>query len=127
MEIKVRCNEINCHSCCEETEMQLSERDLKRLEKLGYNRSDFSVREDGIYILKNVNGKCFFLKNGKCSVYKYRPLGCKLYPVVWDLERKRATLHDFCPLTNEIDKKVLKRVERILKKHIVEVFGNINI
>ncbi|WP_290900196.1 YkgJ family cysteine cluster protein, partial [Ferroglobus sp.] len=90
MEVVLDCLKINCHKCCEETEMQLSKHDIRRIEKLGYKVDEFSEIKDGVRVLKNVNGKCFFLRNGKCSIYEFRPFGCKLYPIVWDVERKRA-------------------------------------
>ncbi len=29
---------------------------------------------------KGKDGKCFFLKNNQCSIYKFRPLICRFYP-----------------------------------------------
>ncbi len=123
MEVKLRCLEIKCSKCCENTEMQLSKHDIKRIEKLGYKKEEFSVEKDGIRILRNINGKCFFLKNGKCKIYDSRPLGCKLYPIVYDVEKKAAVVDDFCPIAKEISLKKIKRVERVLFKHISEIYG----
>ncbi len=125
MEVVLDCLKINCHKCCEETEMQLSKHDIRRIEKLGYKVDEFSEIKDGVRVLKNVNGKCFFLRNGKCSIYEFRPFGCKLYPIVWDVERKRAVVHDFCPLANSVSKLTLKKVERALKKHIQSIFNEL--
>ncbi len=125
MEVKLRCVEIGCHKCCEETEMQLSGADIKRIEKLGYDKDEFSVEIDGVRVLRNVDGKCFFLKDGRCSIYPHRPVGCRLYPVVWDFEKGRAVVHDFCPIGNEVSVVQIKRVERVLKKHIQSIFGDV--
>lgn len=105
--------------------MQLSKSDIKRIEKLGYKADEFSEVKDGVRVLKNVDGKCFFLKDGKCSIYESRPFGCRLYPVVWDVERKRAVVHDFCPLASSVSKITLKKVERALKKHILSIFDEL--
>ncbi len=105
--------------------MPLSERDLKRIEKLGFDRDEFSIVVDGVRVLRNVNGHCFFLENGRCSIYKHRPEGCKFYPVIYDVERKRAVVHDFCPLAKEISISTIKKVERSLIKHVRSIFGEI--
>ncbi|WP_457591529.1 YkgJ family cysteine cluster protein [Geoglobus sp.] len=123
MEVKLRCSEISCCECCRDTEMQLSERDLRRIEKLGFSRDEFSVEVDGIRVLKNVDGSCYFLKDCSCSIYPNRPLGCRLYPVVYDVELRKATVHDFCPLADEIPKSKIKKVERILFRHISDIYG----
>ncbi|MBE8539282.1 YkgJ family cysteine cluster protein [Geoglobus acetivorans] len=123
MEIRLNCTDKGCHECCVETEMQLSERDLKRIESLGYDRNDFSVEVDGVRILRNIDGKCLFLKDGQCSIYDSRPLGCRLYPVVYDVDKKRAVVHDFCPSAAEIPVSKIKRVERTLIKHIKDIYG----
>ncbi len=123
MEIKVGCLERKCYECCKDTEMQLSQDDIKRLEKLGYRREEFSIEVDGIRILKNVDGVCFFLKNGRCTVYDTRPVGCRLYPVVYNVDTGRATVHDFCPLSQTISRKEVKKVENVLIKHIQHIYG----
>ncbi len=125
MEVRLRCREVNCSKCCYETEMPLSERDLRRIEKLGYSRDEFSVVVDGVRVLRNVDGKCYFLKNGLCSIYEHRPLGCRFYPVIYDVERRKAVVHDFCPLAGEVSISAVKKVERQLIRHIREIFGEL--
>ncbi len=105
--------------------MPLSEKDIKRIEKLGYRRDEFSVVVDGVRVLKNVDGKCFFLKDDRCSIYEYRPLGCRFYPVIYDVDRRKAVVHDFCPLAGEVKISTVKKVERALIRHIREVFGEL--
>ncbi len=125
MEVRLRCLEVRCCKCCYETEMPLSEKDVKRIEKLGYSRDDFSIVVDGVRVLRNVDGHCYFLKDGVCSIYEHRPLGCRFYPVIYDVERRKATVHDFCPLAGEVSISVVKKVERALIKHIRDIFGEI--
>ena len=125
MEVRLRCLEVGCSKCCYETEMPLSEKDIKRIEKLGYRRDEFSVVVDGVRVLKNVDGKCFFLKDDRCSIYEHRPLGCRFYPVIYDVDRRKAVVHDFCPLAGEVKISTVKKVERALIRHIREVFGEL--
>lgn len=68
------------------TEMELSEEDIERLERIGYSREEFSiVGEDGIPLLRNVGKWCYFHDSDRrfCRVYANRPLGCRLYPIVY--------------------------------------------
>lgn len=75
--------------------MTLSNEDVAQIEKKGHR--DFWVCIDGYLYLRNVDGKCIFLEEGLCSIYGYRPLGCRLYPVIFDDEEKTVFLDDFCP------------------------------
>lgn len=81
----MRCEQ--CGTCCTQTQMLLSEADIKRLERSGYAR-DFFIRfsKSGYAQLRNRGGHCVFydLKNKCCSVYSERPEGCRLYPVILD-------------------------------------------
>ncbi|MDI9645112.1 MAG: YkgJ family cysteine cluster protein [Archaeoglobales archaeon] len=49
-----------CGKCCYSTEMPLTEEDIKRIESLGYSRKDFAIKIDGIFRLRNINGRCIF-------------------------------------------------------------------
>jgi hypothetical protein len=63
--------------------MPLTEEDAARLDALGHARAAFSlVAADGTLQLRNVDGACYFLKEGQCSVYADRPAGCRVYPFV---------------------------------------------
>ena len=117
----MRC--LHCGECCKETEMLLSNKDIERLERKGYER-DFFVRFDkeGYAILRNLNGVCVFFDVEKrvCRERANRPLGCRIYPVMLD-EDKGIVIDDICPARNSITekqkakrgKKVLKLLERI--------------
>ena len=78
------CVEAGCHFCCLDTVMPLSLADIKRLAGLGYSVGDFVVFDGGERRLRNVDGRCFFLRDGLCCVYEGRPVGCRLYPLVMD-------------------------------------------
>ena len=88
------CRDYQCSMCCTETEMTLSLEDVEHIEERGHK--GFYRETDGYLCLVNIDKNCFFLKNGLCSIYEYRPLGCKLYPVIYDEETECALLDDFC-------------------------------
>jgi len=112
----MRC--LRCGVCCKETEMLLSEKDIERLERKGYRR-DFFVRFDpeGYPILRNHNGYCVFYDAEKrgCKVRGNRPLGCKIYPVIYD-EKKGISIDYICPNYRLItEKQKAKRGKKVLK------------
>ena len=115
----MRCS--NCGVCCTETEMLLSKKDIKRLEKIGFSQSLFVVFDKhGYALLRNREGYCFFYDrlNHQCSVYVYRPAGCRVYPVILD-EDKGIILDSICESRESItqSEKNLKgkRVIRLLE------------
>jgi Fe-S-cluster containining protein len=95
--------------------MELSSRDIERLEKAGYRRAEFAVVDDGVARLRNVNGRCYFYRRSdkKCRVYKQRPLGCHLYPVVY-LINVGAVVDDLCPMGQTISEQELRAKGKIL-------------
>jgi uncharacterized protein len=98
----MRCS--NCGVCCTETEMLLSKKDIKRLEKKGFSQNQFVNFDDqGYAVLKNREGYCVFynLKNRQCSVYADRPSGCRVYPVILD-EEIGIVLDGICQSRNTI-------------------------
>ena len=97
----MRC--LNCGKCCENTEMELSSKDIKRLEETGYRLKEFAVIDDGVTRLRNVDGWCYFynLTDKKCRIYRKRPLGCYLYPVVY-LVNEGAVVDELCPMGQTI-------------------------
>jgi Fe-S-cluster containining protein len=117
----MRCS--NCGVCCTETEMLLSQKDIKRLEKKGFSQNYFvHYDKQGYAQLKNREGYCVFydLKNHQCSVYVDRPSGCRVYPVIFD-EEKGVVLDSICQSRSTITekeknlkgKRVIKLLERI--------------
>ncbi len=110
----MRCS--NCGVCCTETEMLLSKRDIKRLEKLGYLKKHFAHKDrHGYFTLKNREGYCVFYNREKhcCNVYLSRPSGCRVYPVIVD-ETQRIILDSICESRNTISER-----EKTLKGKIV--------
>jgi Fe-S-cluster containining protein len=103
--------------------MPLTEEDIKRIESLGYSRNDFAIKVDGVYRLRNVNGRCFFLsRDNRCRIYDHRPIGCRIYPVIYDLE-KGVVVDEICPKRDEIHEEDLKKVEPVLKELLRKIYG----
>ena len=111
--LPMRCS--NCGRCCEETEMELSSKDIARLEETGHRREEFAVTCNGETRLRNVNGWCFFhsLSDSKCKIYGKRPWGCYLYPVVYSVN-EGVMIDDLCPMGQTISKQELRSKGRIL-------------
>ncbi len=112
----MRC--MRCGVCCRQTEMLLSERDIKRLEQKGYGR-DFFVHFDseGYATLKNYREYCVFYdaEKRRCKVRAHRPLGCRIYPVIYD-ESKGIVVDVICPSRGSVtEKQKAKRGAKVLK------------
>jgi Fe-S-cluster containining protein len=96
----MRCS--HCGICCENTEMMLSNADVERLEKVGYTRQKFMRYDNhGFMRLRNFHGFCVFYDVVKCRclIYEYRPLGCRIYPVIYS-EQQGIVVDGLCPMKN---------------------------
>ncbi len=98
--------------------MLLSLKDIKRLESEGYDR-DFFVRFDskGYATLRNQNGHCVFYDTEKkrCKVRAHRPLGCRIYPIIYD-EDNGIIVDSICPSSSSVtEKQKAKRGKKVLK------------
>jgi len=118
--LSVRCS--NCGICCEETMMELSSEDIERLEEMGYRLEEFAVVDDGVTRLRNVDGYCYFYSRAdkKCRIYKDRPLGCYLYPVVY-LANEGAIVDELCPMGQTISEQELRTKGKILDKLLKKI------
>lgn len=95
------------------TEMPLTRYDITQIMQLGYKLEDFAVKTRGSWKLKNRHGKCVFLRAYGCSIYPHRPLGCRLYPLVYDENTRSPVLDNLCPYRHQF---------RFNKKHIEKLF-----
>lgn len=112
----MRC--LRCGVCCKETEMLLSLKDIERLERKGYKRN-FFVRFDsqGYATLRNQRGHCVFYDEEKrrCKVRGDRPMGCRIYPVIYD-EDKGIIVDSICPSRGSVtEKQKAKKGEKVFK------------
>lgn len=90
------CRRHDCHECCLDTRMTLTEADVARLEAAGFeNFAQLNAADD--FELANRDGACVFLRNGRCGVYDLRPEGCRYYPFIVDLGSGRVVRDVFCP------------------------------
>jgi len=102
--------------------MFLSKEDVDRIISQGFKQNDFCFKnEEGFFQLKNIDGECFFLKNNKCQIYEFRPMGCRFYPIVFDLDKNKAVLDDECPLIDTITEKTTKNFETDLRKFVTKI------
>ncbi|OGD54361.1 hypothetical protein A3K80_08500 [Candidatus Bathyarchaeota archaeon RBG_13_38_9] len=112
------CLAHNCIKCCLKTQMALNDSDIRKIRGLGF-KNFFKVNKRGMRQLKNHNGKCVF-HNGKiCKIYNSRPIGCRLYPAVFDEFENKVILDNHCPfreefrLTSTISQKIIKLLNEL--------------
>src|SRR4030042_369483 len=117
----MRC--LRCGACCQETEMLLSAEDIERLERKGYSKEFFvQFDEKGYATLRNLQGHCvfYYAQKRRCKVYMHRPMGCRLYPIIFD-EAEGIVADNLCPAhergsekkKERKGKKVIKLLEKI--------------
>ncbi|RLG87777.1 MAG: YkgJ family cysteine cluster protein [Thermoprotei archaeon] len=110
----------NCFKCCLNTEMILAPSDIARIEALGYSKDEFAYFDGFFWRLRNINGKCVFLNDkGKCVIYRYRPLGCRAYPVIY-VEGLGFTFDNECPAINTLTTKDLAIGKELIRRVLSE-------
>jgi Fe-S-cluster containining protein len=102
--------------------MELSREDIERLEKMGYRLEEFAVTDNSTARLRNVDGYCIFYSRDdkKCRIYEKRPMGCRLYPVVY-LANEGAIVDELCPMGHTISEKELRTKGKILEKLLKKI------
>ena len=117
--VKINCkvNDKYCGKCCYNTEMILFREDVERLVKLGYKIEYFAVKREGKLVLRNVDGHCIFLdpSTNKCTIYPHRPIGCRFYPLVYDVSSGKIVVDKECPRHKEA-LKYIKTHGHLLKR-----------
>jgi Fe-S-cluster containining protein len=107
--------------------MTLTKQDASRIDTLGYDRGEYLVRtDDGFCELRNVDGHCFFYDpdSKMCKIYDNRPNGCRYYPIVYNVKKRKCVVDKDCPSRetmsrDEIRKschKVKSLVERLIQE-----------
>jgi len=79
------------------TQMLLSNSDIARIKDHGFPENSFVLERNGSRQLKNLSGRCVFHDGKRCTIYDYRPEGCRLYPAVFDENKEKVILHQYCP------------------------------
>ena len=96
--------------------MPLSNEDIKRINKLGFDTDFFVSEKNGWLQLKNQNGRCVFHDGKICTIYEHRPNGCRIYPIIFDKDVNHAVFDKECPnrvkfvITDDIKKKLNDQV-----------------
>lgn len=75
--------------------MELTEEDISRISSLGFG--NFHIKFDGAKLLRNVEGRCFFLKGNDCIIYDNKPKGCSLYPLIMSVPSRDPMMDEDCP------------------------------
>jgi len=98
--------------------MLLANADIERLERKGYSKQFFArFDREGYAKLRNQQGYCVFydVEKRRCKVHADRPLGCRIYPVVYD-EAKGIVVDDVCHAQSTVtEKQKAKRGKKVLK------------
>jgi len=98
--------------------MLLSKEDIARLMRKGYNKEFFAQFDTAGYSkLRNRQGHCVFydVEKRRCKVHGDRPLGCRLYPVIYD-EASGIVVDSICHAQNTVsEKQKVKRGKKVLK------------
>jgi Fe-S-cluster containining protein len=98
--------------------MLLSTEDIERLERKGYSKKFFvQFDSEGYAKLRNRQRHCVFYdaEKQRCKVYKERPLGCRLYPIIYD-ETKGIVVDNICPARSKWnEKKIEKKGKKVIK------------
>ena len=112
------CTIHSCVKCCIETHMPLTRFDIERILKQGYKIKDFVVKRKRERQLKNVNSRCVFLGDNGCKIYSFRPEGCRLYPLVYNENKGKGVIHDFCPYGHEfkVSRDDIEKLYALIKK-----------
>jgi len=126
--LKNVCRDHRCVSCCYGTEKLLLKDDARRIMSLGFKEDFFAVELRGFKSLRNSNGRCVFHDGEQCTIYSNRPLGCRLYPVIFDEDLNHPVMDRLCPFKAEFPLSFKARQEssRLYLKLIRERQANSN-
>ena len=106
--LQLPCVTASCSRCCRDTTMPLTREEAAKIaRRTGKDVSAFTWENDqGVLTLLNEASTraCTFLLTdsaeadapGLCSIYEFRPKGCRMYPVVLN-DDDRAVVDEECP------------------------------
>ena len=115
------CLQKKCIECCRNTNMHLTHEDIHRIIQAGYAESYFSIERKGWIQLKNSKKRCIFHDGNYCQIYAIRPVGCRLYPIVYDVESKSAIYDKGCPFPSFLP---LSKITIIQLKILISLLFN---
>jgi Fe-S-cluster containining protein len=105
--------------------MLLSRADIRLLERAGQEREEFvRFNGQGFAQLRNRRGHCVFyqIEKPRCRVYRYRPLGCRIYPVIFS-EEDGVIVDDLCPQAGTVSRKEIDSKTEKLRKLLQRIDG----
>ena len=115
----------DCGKCCLFSQMILSEKEYKKIMKKNKDLRQlnaFSLGDDGFLRMRTINGECVFFDKitKRCSIYRIRPMGCRIYPIHFNFEEQICKFGKLCPKPKEFypDEKSFKKACRKLKKYL---------
>ena len=107
------CLDHHCIQCCTQTNMVLSNQDIQTIERLGFSSGFFIQNNNGWLQLKNRQNRCVFHNGEYCIIYENRPLGCKLYPLVYQEDTHKVIFDAECPYTHQFTLTTTKQKQLI--------------
>lgn len=112
-----------CGKCCESTEMPLTKDDVERILALGYRLEEFAEFRGGVLRLKNVDGRCVFNdpETKLCKIYEHRPVGCRLYPLVYVEGVGVALDVEVCPAAYSAPREFVERGRKLLLRVVASI------
>ena len=116
--MKSCCIDYKCIQCCLDTNMLLSYQDIERIKRLGFDTNFFVTGRGGWLQLKNQDGRCVFHSGVMCTIYENRPDGCKLYPIIYDKDKKHVVFDKDCPQRDKfhMSKSITKQLYDLVSK-----------
>ncbi len=116
--MKSCCIDYKCIQCCLDTNMPLSHQDIDRIKRLGFDTNFFVTGREGWLQLKNQDGRCVFHSSIMCTIYENRPDGCRLYPIIYDKDKKQALFDKDCPQRDKfhMSKSITKQLYDLVSK-----------
>jgi Fe-S-cluster containining protein len=92
--------------------------ELRRLDILFYDEDTVVEAKEGgytgYYLLALKSHPCYFFADGKCTIYSYRPLACRVYPFS---ENGRMSKRALCPLVSKIGFAFFRPSKKIIEEY----------
>ncbi len=107
---------IDCGGyCCTLGGVVATQNEVDAIIKLGYPNHFIQLSKDVYGIEWGKDGSCVYLKDGTCSIYSVRPLGCRVFPVVQT--RNHEIILIKCSLASHLSNdEVLKRKKTLIER-----------
>ncbi|MEZ0344948.1 MAG: YkgJ family cysteine cluster protein [Infirmifilum sp.] len=117
VELDCRDEKGYCGKCCRRAVVPLLKSDLEKIEKALGDPHLYVEWIDGIPVLKRKNNACIFLdpETGKCRIYEFRPLACRLYPLIY-APGLWVFPDPLCPRSREVSRDTIARCAFLVER-----------